>query len=113
MEKLYIIVREDLNPGAVAPQAIHACNKFGVEHNAEFRSWYDLSNNIVVLSVPSEEELFSLAKKLSAAGISISVFREPDMEDTVTAVAAGRGARKFVSNLPCSLRAKKENQAAA
>jgi len=106
MNKLYIIVRSDLNPGLQAAQACHALRLFVEEHKLEENRWFRYSNNIVLLQVPTKEELIALAYKVVNEDIPVSMFKEPDVDDEPTAIALlGRQAKKMVSNLPLALRA--------
>jgi peptidyl-tRNA hydrolase len=107
MNKLYVIVRNDLEPpGLQGAQMVHAAKLFGVEHPREDVDWYENSNNVVLLQVPSKEELVELAYKATCAGLPVSIFREPDVNDEPTAIALlGRGAKRLVSSLPLALRA--------
>lgn len=106
MNKMYVIVRNDLEPGLQAAQACHALRLFVEEHKLEENQWFRYSNNIVVLQVPSKEELVALAYKATCDDTPCSIFREPDVNDEPTAIALmGRQAKKLVSSLPLALRA--------
>ena len=102
--KLYIIVRADLPPGAQLAQACHAMRLWSHEHEVTDRHWYHKSNNLVVLQVPSEACLKHLAGKAEDAGVEHSVFREPDYDNTITAIAIEPAGRKLLSNLRLALR---------
>jgi len=105
MNKLYVIIRNDLEPGLQAAQACHALRLFVEEHRLEENEWYRFSNNIVVLQIPSKEALMELAYKATCDDIPVSIFKEPDVDDEPTAIAIlGRGAKKMVSHLPLALR---------
>lgn len=85
--KLYIVVRQDLSPGAQIAQSIHAFREF-VEHHYEIETtWYSKSNVIVVLGVSDEQDLHRLSVEAFNKGISRAEFREPDMMMSLTAVA--------------------------
>lgn len=103
--KLYIVIRSDLPPGAQAAQACHGLMSFVMAHPVIARYWHLKSNNLVVLQVPSEECLLHLASRAEEVGVEHSVFREPDFDNTVTAVALEPAGRALVSNLPLALRA--------
>ncbi len=106
MNKLYVIVRNDLNPGLQAAQACHALRLFVDEHKLEENKWFRYSNNIVLLQVQTKEELIALAYKAVTDDIPCSTFKEPDVDDEPTAIALlGRQAKKLVSTLPLALRA--------
>lgn len=102
--KLYIIVRSNLPPGAQAAQACHALLAFVKAHPIVSDYWHHKSNNLVVLQVPDESCLLHLAGRAQDEGIEHSVFREPDFDNTVTAVALEPAGRRLVSNLALALR---------
>jgi len=77
---------------------------FVAAHPAIAQHWYRNSNNLVVLQVPNEECLLALAERAQEAGIAHSVFREPDYDETATAVALEPAGRRLVSTLPLLLR---------
>lgn len=108
MEKLYIVTRNDLPPGAQCAQACHGLSSFVAEHPELYKAWHESSNNIAVLQAPSEEALLELAGKAEARGIAYAQFREPDFGDSVTAVALGEGGDKLTSCLPLALRSQAE-----
>ena len=56
------------------------------------------------LQVPDESCLLHLAGRAQDEGIEHSVFREPDFDNSVTAVALGPAGRRLVSNLALALR---------
>ena len=66
--------------------------------------WHLKSNNLVVLQVPDEEVLLHLAERAQNEEIVHAVFREPDFDNTVTAVALEPAGKRLVSNLPLALR---------
>lgn len=110
MNKLFIITRADLPPGAVAAQSVHGAFAFAHEHVFKWRTWFLSSNNLVLLAVPDEAGLLELARRIGEAGFATSVFREPDFGDSVTSVAVEPDAWKLVSSLPCALRPKKNTK---
>jgi hypothetical protein len=104
MQKLFVIVRSDLQPGAQIAQTAHAVAEFAVAHPVEFGAWATEERNIVCLAIPSEgalADLFALAQSKQIHGAQ---FREPDFDDELTAIALGDGAEKLVSSLPLALR---------
>lgn len=120
MNKLYIIVRADLEPGLQAAQACHALRQFVHYCPEDDHDWFygeDFKrpqephgpNNIVILQVPNEHTLKKLVVQASASYVSCASFQEPDLDNQTTAVALyGEGVEKLVSNLPLALRAKRE-----
>jgi hypothetical protein len=74
-----------------------------VEHSDITKLWYDESTYLVLLSVADEDELADYA---SRPGLTMSSWREPDLNDQLTAVALGPTASsaRAVANLPLLLR---------
>jgi len=62
------------------------------------------SNNLVLLEVEDEPQLVQLIKQVVATGVKRAVFREPDFDDAITAVALAPEAASLVSNLRLALR---------
>ena len=60
-------------------------NEFVIEHQDLFLNWYSNSNYIVLLSVKDKSELISLLKKLPG-NIRYSIFKEPDLNNEITAI---------------------------
>ena len=102
--KMYVVVRADLSPGLQVAQSCHALRLFVDEHPEVDQAWYRSSNNLVVLQSSSKEELAKLAYELTKAGVEVSLFREPDLGDELTAVAVSPTGAKYLSNLPLALR---------
>jgi peptidyl-tRNA hydrolase len=104
MEKLYVVVRRDLEPGAQLAQSCHALSAFAVAHPELHRDWHTGGQNLVVLSVADESELLILFAR-AALLVPAAGFHEPDFGGTLTAIALGADARPLVSSLPLALRA--------
>lgn len=104
MEKLYIVVRGDLAPGAQLAQACHVVARFAAEHRELFLAWESGAKNIVVLSARDERELAQLLERAAVEALRVADFREPDIRDERTAIALEGRAARLVSNLPLALR---------
>lgn len=102
--KLYTVVRGDLPPGAQLAQSVHAMRLFVADHPDVDRAWYETSNNLVCLSVPDQAMLEQLAERAASAGVEVSMFTEPDLDDQPTALAIGPAGARLVSSLPLALR---------
>lgn len=76
------------------------------EHPDEDRAWYVESNYLVCLQVPTEVCLNHLASQMRDAGIAHSMFHEPDLANSATALAIAPAGAKLVANLPLALRSK-------
>jgi hypothetical protein len=105
MEKLFVIVRSDLQPGAQIAQTAHALAEFALAHPAEFGAWAAEQRNIVCLAIPNEAALADLLSLAQSKHVRSARFREPDFGDELTAIALGEGAEKLVSCLPLALKA--------
>lgn len=86
-EKLRIITRRDLPISYQAVQSGHAAIQFQHEHPELAKNWYHTSNYLIFLSVEDEEELNNLISKANSKDITLSIFREPDIGDAITAIA--------------------------
>lgn len=86
-EKLRIITRRDLPLSYQAVQSGHAAIQFQHEHPELAKNWYHTSNYLIFLSVENEEELNNIIDTANKKNISISVFREPDIDNQITAIA--------------------------
>lgn len=107
MNKLYLIVRADLAPGAQLAQACHALAGFALQHADAFRAWQTGTNNLVCLQCVDEPALRRIATEATARGDRGFENIEPDYGNALTAVALGEEARKFLSSLPLALKESK------
>ena len=107
-DKLYVITRADLEPGYQAVQSMHALRQFTAEHPEIDKIWFEQSNYLGLLSVKNEEELSQLVAQATNHGINFSIFREPDVDNQITAIALSPGpkSKKLCSRLPLALRNK-------
>jgi len=105
-QKLYVVTRRDLSPGAQAVQGMHALVEFKFENPDQAREWHAESNTLGFLSVADEKELNELSGKLFSLGIAHSLFREPDMGMSLTALAieATDQAMEAVRHLPLAMK---------
>ena len=101
--KLYLVVRRDLPPGARAAQLCHALRAFVEAHPAEDQAWFRQSNTLVLLEVESEQRLALLLSQAKEKQIACADFREPDLGDSLTAIAVAPGGKKLVRGLPLAL----------
>jgi len=104
MNKIYVVVRDDLDPGDQLAQAVHAAFAYGNTDPQGVDAWIHGENNVVVLAVPSEQELARLAAKIHADMGALHVeIREPDLADELTAIAVEQSAERLLSSLPLAL----------
>ena len=106
IHKLIIITRKDISSGYQAVQSGHAAIQFQHEHPQEAKDWFSNSNYLIFLAAKDESELISYAQKAADRGIKISIFREPDLNNEITAIALdpSEASTKLVSNLPLALK---------
>lgn len=93
-------------PGYRSTQAIHAALEFGIQYPDIYRGWHQQSNYLGFLSVPNEEELVKLINKAKMLQIEYSIFKEPDIDYQITAIALapGKKSKKLCSNLKLALK---------
>lgn len=105
-DKLYLVTRKDISPGYQAVQSCHALRQFTAEHPEIDELWFKTSNYLCLLSVKNEEELYALVCKAKNNNIKVSVFREPDIDNQITAIALepGEGTKELCKNLKLALR---------
>lgn len=101
IEKLYVVVRQDLSPGAQIAQSLHAFREFVREHPENESKWYTGSNTIVILGVDSEYDLRKLVHEARKENLKVSTFEEPDFQFSLTAATFEPGAKtsQFLSHL--------------
>lgn len=105
-DKLYVVTRCDLPAGHQATQSAHAAFAFSQEHPGITSLWHRESKFLILLSVPDEATLLELTRRVEAAGIAHTAWREPDWDDTLTALAIAPSAEtmRLTASLPLTLR---------
>jgi len=100
-----VIGREDLGSGYMSVQAMHAAIQFQHDYPEHATVWYKQSNYLGFLSVSNEAELGRLIRKATDLGIRFSVFREPDINDQITAIclAPGPASKKLCRDLKLAM----------
>jgi hypothetical protein len=107
MNRLYVITRSDLPPGAQIAQTGHAVAAFAAEHPDPFQAWAKpAQRNIVCLAVPCAGALVLLLDRLKQHGARVAEFRETDLADALTGIACGEEGAKLLSSLPLAGRAR-------
>lgn len=91
-------------------QSTHASNQFFADWPKLALTWQRESNFLVIVSVPDELALADLAAAAVQEGIVRSIFREPDLDNSITAVALepGATAQRLCAQLPLALKVKAE-----
>ena len=72
---------------------MHALREFVKDHPDIDKEWFEKSNYLGFLSVKDEHQLVKLAEQALAKGIKFSIFREPDIDNQITAIAIEPGAK--------------------
>ena len=106
-DKLYIVSREDLSAGMIAVQGMHVAIQFVMEHEIA-REWYEKSNYLCFLAAKDENHLKELIDKAREKNIPISIFREDDLNNEITAIALApcRESKKLCQPLKLALKPK-------
>lgn len=101
-QKLRVVTRRDLSIPYQAVQSGHAAIDFQHDFPVEAQEWQTKSNYLAFLTVANEQELINLATKAILMGIKHTVFREPDINNEITAIAfePSDAARKLTSSCP-------------
>jgi len=109
-DKFYVIVRSNMPPGLQMAQATHAAIQFGQEWPDLLAPWYTDSNFLVIVGAPDEDALMQMADYANELGIRYSIVEEPDLHDSVTAIALqpGEVARMLCACSPLALREAEE-----
>jgi len=85
VNKMYVIVRNDLSVAYRCVQGAHALTQYSFENPKNFRDWKN--EYLIFLSIPSLLSLKWFVKQLKNNYVVHSVFKEPDLGNHMTAVA--------------------------
>lgn len=102
-DKLYVIVRNDLSPGSQAVQGMHAMRNFISDFPDAEKEWFLVSNHIAFLQIENEIELTKLVDKLSKRGMRVATFCEPDLSESLTAIATDFRSKDLIKHLKLAL----------
>ena len=102
-DKLHLVTRKDLTDGQQAVQAAHALREFVREHPETDQEWYSTSNHLAFLAAKDESALERLVEKARWEGVPVSIFREPDLDNALTAIAIAPSGKKLCRRLPVAL----------
>lgn len=103
---MVLITRRDLKIGYQCVQPAHALAEFAVKYPRCFKKWQTVYQNLVVLSVQDEAELEALSQKFGEQNLKYVLFREPDVNNQITAIAVQPHIKtyKLTSSLPLALK---------
>jgi peptidyl-tRNA hydrolase len=103
------VSRKDLTPGQQAVQSGHAALDYTFQHPELAKHWHKSSNYLIYLSANTEEELSRLSEKLQCLGVEVTEFREPDLDNQLTAIAflSEEKTRRVTSGLPLAFKTPK------
>ena len=93
-------------PAVQSVQSTHAAIDYVLKYPAEALGWHKYSNYLGQLSCANEEELMKLMYKADQKGIRYLAFREPDLDNQITAVAFQPiiESKKLLSSCPLMLK---------
>ena len=90
LTNLYIIVRKDLSSSQIAVQAGHAVAEYVLDNPQIWRN-----ETLIYLGVKNLYQLEKWMNKLSDAEIKFTTWREPDINNEVTAIASTGSSEAF------------------
>jgi peptidyl-tRNA hydrolase len=101
---LYIITRADLTPGQQSAQIAHAVADFCIKQPEHAAKWHAENEYMICLEAPTQTELALLARRVNhdLGENAAIVYREPDMDNAITAIALTPSplSRSLTANLP-------------
>lgn len=86
-ERLYTITRKDISFGQKVVQSNHVSNQYLIEHDPHKKNIWN-NGSIICLELGNEKSLKRWIKKLDSKEVKYSIFREPDMNNEITGIAA-------------------------
>lgn len=84
MQKLFVLIRTDLNLSYGAVQAGHAVAEWMLQYG-QGSEWQN--GTLIYLGVKNEEMLKIWKDKIDMKGLQCAEFREPDIGNQITAIA--------------------------
>lgn len=106
--KLVTITREDLTNGQQSVQSCHAAIDFIFQHPSRASPWHEESNYLVQLVAKDEQHLLKIIASCQMRMIDYTIFREPDLNNEITAIALepSIATQKITSSLPLLFKSK-------
>ena len=92
--------------GVQLAQSVHAAFRFASDWPHLTNKWMDNSEYICILSVENEIELSELLQRADWSAIPNAAFKEPDFDNSLTAIALGPGpdSKRLCSHLKLALK---------
>lgn len=86
-------------------QSGHALAKFCIENPISANDWHTKSQFLIYLSLKDETALSKFIFKLDRHNVCYSIFREPDLNNSITAIALEPSdvTKKLVQKFPLAL----------
>jgi len=87
-------------------QSCHAAVDFQYQHPILAKEWNTNSNYLIILSVENEDMLKRYIYKFNKAELFHTIFREPDIDNEITAICVqpSEKSKKLTSNLSLALK---------
>ncbi len=103
-----VITRADISEGYRAVQSAHAAINFTFEHPGRAGPWWRNSNYLVLLETTDEQSLLNIIEQCEFFELKHSVFREPDIDNQITAIAIEPSplTQKLVRKIPILFKSK-------
>lgn len=79
--------------------------EFQKDHPSTERAWFESSNTLALLATRDERSLVALYEEAKLRGLLVSLFREPDRNDEVTAIALEPRGKRMCQGLRLALEA--------
>ena len=98
MQKMYVIVRDDISKSYQAAQGGHALAQMALDWPEEFKNW---RNGTIVYLKTSYEDLHKIISSpdLNNKSVVWSTWHEPDMDDQLMAISVyGVSAENYLKN---------------
>ena len=93
MKKLYILLRTDLNPFYATVQAGHGVAAWSI-HDTQ-KEWNN--GHLIYLEGGTESDLEVWKRKLTRRGLEYAEWREPDLDNQLTAIACYSKSTPFAN----------------
>lgn len=99
-----------MSNGATVAQTTHVALEFFNQYPDLAKEWITNSSYLVCLSAKDETELEALSRKAKERNIIVVEFREPDLNNELTALCfePTEEAKKLCSSIPLALKERKE-----